>query len=206
MNGKRVIEVIGKINEKIDLKKEYLTELDAAIGDGDHGLNMSKGFNAVVDKLKDDDGSNIGNIFKKTGMALVSNVGGASGPLYGTAFMKGSMMVNNKDNIDIYDFINVLKAALDGIKQRGKAVEGEKTMIDALEPAIKAMEEELKNSDNPKIVLEKGKNAAKKGVEFTKEIKATKGRASYLGDRSIGHQDAGATSMYYILETIYEEI
>lgn len=206
MNGKRVIEIIGKINEKINDNKEYLTELDVAIGDGDHGLNMSKGFNAVVEKLKDDDGTNIGNTLKNAGMALVSNVGGASGPLYGTAFMKGSMMVNNKEEIDIYDLINILKVALDGIKQRGKSTEGEKTMIDALSPAINAMEEALKYDKSPKEILEKGKNAAKDGVEYTKTIKATKGRASYLGDRSIGHQDPGATSTYYILETIYEEI
>ncbi|WP_204594597.1 dihydroxyacetone kinase subunit DhaL [Clostridium sardiniense] len=206
MDGKRVIEVINKINVKMNDNKEYLTELDAAIGDGDHGLNMSKGFNAVVDKLKDDEGENIGNILKKSGMALVSNVGGASGPLYGTAFMKGAMEVNGKRDININDFLNVLKAGLQGIKQRGKAVYGEKTMIDALEPAIKAMEESINNGDDPKIVLKNGKDAAEEGVNYTKTIKATKGRASYLGDRSIGHQDAGATSCLYILETIYEEI
>lgn len=205
MDSKKVIEILIKVSEKIDKNKEYLTELDAAIGDGDHGLNMSKGFNAVSDKLKAEEDDNIGNIFKKTGMTLVSNVGGASGPLYGTAFMKASMALKDKNEIDINDFLSALKLALEGIKSRGKSTEGEKTMIDALSPAIKSMEDSIKNGDSYIEVLEKGKDAALEGVEFTKTIKATKGRASYLGDRSIGHQDPGATSCFYILETIYEE-
>lgn len=205
MDSKKVIEILIKISEKIDKNKEYLTELDAAIGDGDHGLNMSKGFNAVSDKLKAEEDDNIGNILKNTGMTLVSNVGGASGPLYGTAFMKASMALKDKNEIDINDFLSALKLALEGIKSRGKSTEGEKTMIDALSPAIKSMEDSIKNGDSYIEVLEKGKDAALEGVEFTKTIKATKGRASYLGDRSIGHQDPGATSCFYILETIYEE-
>ena len=205
MDSKKVIEILIKVSEKIDKNKEYLTELDAAIGDGDHGLNMSKGFNAVSDKLKAEEDDNIGNILKKTGMTLVSNVGGASGPLYGTAFMKASMALKDKNEIDINDFLSALKLALEGIKSRGKSTEGEKTMIDALSPAIKSMEDSIKNRDSYIEVLEKGKDAALEGVEFTKTIKATKGRASYLGDRSIGHQDPGATSCFYILETIYEE-
>lgn len=205
MDSKKVIEILIKISEKIDKNKEYLTELDAAIGDGDHGLNMSKGFKAVSDKLKAEEDDNVGNIFKNTGMTLVSNVGGASGPLYGTAFMKASMALKDKNEIDINDFLSALKLALEGIKSRGKSTEGEKTMIDALSPAIKSMEDSIKNGDSYIEVLEKGKDAALEGVEFTKTIKATKGRASYLGDRSIGHQDPGATSCFYILETIYEE-
>lgn len=205
MDSKKVIEILIKVSEKIDKNKEYLTELDAAIGDGDHGLNMSKGFKAVSDKLRSEEDNNIGNILKNTGMTLVSNVGGASGPLYGTAFMKASMALKDKNEIDINDFLNALKLALEGIKSRGKATEGEKTMIDALSPAIKSMEDSIKNGESYIEVLEKGKDAALEGVEFTKTIKATKGRASYLGDRSIGHQDPGATSCFYILETIYEE-
>lgn len=205
MDSKKVIEILIKVSEKIDKNKEYLTELDAAIGDGDHGLNMSKGFKAVSDKLKAEEDDNIGNILKNTGMTLVSNVGGASGPLYGTAFMKASMALKDRNEIDINDFLSALKLALEGIKSRGKSTEGEKTMIDALAPAIKSMEDSIKNGDSYIEVLEKGKDAALEGVEFTKTIKATKGRASYLGDRSIGHQDPGATSCFYILETIYEE-
>ena len=205
MDSKKVIEILIKVSEKIDENKEYLTELDAAIGDGDHGLNMSKGFKAVSDKLLSEEDDNIGNILKKTGMTLVSNVGGASGPLYGTAFMKASMALKDKKEININDFLSALKLALEGIKSRGKSTEGEKTIIDALSPAIKSMEDSIKNGDSYIEVLEKGKDAALEGVEFTKTIKATKGRASYLGERSIGHQDPGATSCFYILETIYEE-
>lgn len=206
INGKKVIEILTQIAEKIDENKGYLSELDATIGDGDHGINMSKGFKAVTEKLKEDDGVDIAGILKKTGMALVSTVGGASGPLYGTAFMKSSMSVNGKTEIDIKDFSNMLKAALDGIKMRGKAKAGEKTMIDALEPALEAINKGIEQGLESKEILKLAKEAAYNGVEYTKTIIATKGRASYLGERSIGHQDAGATSSAIILETIYEAI
>lgn len=206
VSGLRVIEIINKIADVIEENKLFLTELDAAIGDGDHGLNMSKGFQAVKEKLKEDNGSNIGDILKKTGMTLVSNVGGASGPLYGTAFMKAAMVVNGKSEIDIKDFEQILQAALDGIKIRGKAQLNEKTMIDALEPALNALIDASEKGMSSKEALKEAVEAAKKGVEHTKEIIATKGRASYLGERSIGHQDPGAASSALILNTIYNEI
>lgn len=206
INGKKVIEILTQIAVKVDENKGYLSELDATIGDGDHGINMSKGFKAVTEKLKEDDGVDIAGILKKTGMALVSTVGGASGPLYGTAFMKSSMSVNGKTEIDIKDFSNMLKDALDGIKMRGKAKAGEKTMIDALEPALEAINKGIEQGLESKEILKLAKEAAYNGVEYTKTIIATKGRASYLGERSIGHQDAGATSSAIILETIYEAI
>ncbi|EDS76797.1 dihydroxyacetone kinase, L subunit [Clostridium botulinum C str. Eklund] len=206
LTGKQVIDILGKISEKIEENKEYLTELDASIGDGDHGLNMTKGFKAVVDKLKDDDGSNIGNILKKAGMALVSNVGGASGPLYGTAFMKAGAKLNGKSQIDVNDFLEVLKEALEGIKMRGKADIDDKTIIDALVPAMDVLQKSLNEGKNDLDILKDVKDAAFKGVEHTKEIIAKKGRASYLGERSIGHQDPGATSCALILEAIYEEV
>lgn len=206
INGKKVIEILIQIAEKIDENKGHLSELDATIGDGDHGINMSKGFKAVTEKLKDDTALDIGGILKKTGMALVSTVGGASGPLYGTAFMKSAISVNGKTEIDIKDFSNMLKDALDGIKMRGKAQSGEKTMIDAIEPALEAINKGIEQGLESKEILKFAKEAAYNGVEYTKTIIATKGRASYLGERSIGHQDAGATSSAIILETIYEAI
>lgn len=206
INGAKVIEIINKIADRIEENKLFLTELDAAIGDGDHGLNMSKGFHAVREKLKEDAGTNIGDILKKTGMALVSNVGGASGPLYGTAFMKAGMEAGGKEEIDIVDFEKLLTAALDGIKMRGKAVLEDKTMVDAIEPALCALSKGIQLGLSPKEALKEAVDAAYKGVEHTKDIIARKGRASYLAERSIGHQDAGATSSALILETIYGEI
>jgi dihydroxyacetone kinase-like protein len=202
----QVIEILIKIGEKINDNKDFLSELDAAIGDGDHGLNMSRGFTAVVEKIKDEQGKDIGDILKKTGMTLVSTVGGASGPLYGTAFMKAGAAISGKEEINIGDFIDILEAALAGVKMRGKSHLGEKTMIDALEPAINALKSSVDSKLSSVEALCAAKDAAYKGVEHTKEIIATKGRASYLGERSIGHQDAGATSSYLILETIYEAI
>ena len=206
IKGGKVKEILKQINAVMDENKLYLSELDAAIGDGDHGLNMNKGFNAVVEKietLKDED---ISMIVKASGMALVSNVGGASGPLYGTAFMKASMEIAKKEEINEEDFIKMLRAALEGIKMRGKGVAGEKTMIDTLEPAVVAGEKALEEGIKGKELLEKVRDAAEKGMTGTKEIAATKGRASYVGERSIGHQDAGATSMFLILDTIYKAI
>lgn len=206
INGAQVIQILNKISEVMDENKAYLTELDATIGDGDHGLNMSKGFIAVKEKIKDDSGVNIGDTLKKVGMALVSNVGGAAGPLYGTAFMKAAVAVNGKESVDINDFIRMLEEALAGIKMRGKGELGEKTMIDAIEPALEALKGSVTSGLGDVEVLKKAKDAALEGVENTKKIIATKGRASYLGERSIGHQDAGATSSYLILNTIYEEV
>ncbi|ACD53751.1 dihydroxyacetone kinase [Clostridium botulinum] len=203
---KEVKDILVKVEKVIEENKLYLSELDAAIGDGDHGLNMNKGFKAVVEKIKDLPEDDLGNIFKNSGMALVSNVGGASGPLYGTAFMKAAMVVNKKSEMDINDFVKVLEEALGGIKMRGKGQEGEKTMIDTLSPAIEAGNKSIGENKSVKEVLLEIKEAAKNGMEHTKEIVATKGRASYVGERSIGHIDAGATSMYLILDTIVEEL
>jgi dihydroxyacetone kinase-like protein len=206
LSGIQVVQIINRISDEIEKNKEYLTSLDAAIGDGDHGLNMSKGFLAVKQKLKDDSGKNIGETLKKVAMTLISNVGGASGPLYGTAFMKAAAEVSGKENIDIEDFLRIMKAALQGIKMRGKAELGEKTMIDAIEPAIKVIEEGINLRLSTVKILFNAKESALKCAERTENIVATKGRASYLGERSIGHRDPGATSSYIIMNTIYEEI
>jgi len=205
VNGEELKNIFNKINIVIEENKLYLSELDAAIGDGDHGLNMSKGFKAVVKKINDLEEDDLGKILKACGMALVTNVGGASGPLYGTALLNGSKAVAKKNCININDFIEILQASLDGIKMIGKAMEGEKTMIDALSPALEAGRKALGENKSSKDILIAIRDAAKEGMENTKNIIATKGRASYLDERSLGHQDAGATSMYLILNTIAEE-
>lgn len=198
-----VKEIIINIAKVIEKNKEFLTELDANIGDADHGINMSKGFKAVVKKLSETNTGSISEILKMTGMTLISNVGGASGPLYGTAFMKASTAID-KEFIDIYDFIDILKAALEGIKFRGKSKVGEKTMIDTMEPALNALIKSKDDGLSDKEALENMKDEALKGVEYTKTIIATKGRAAYLGERSIGHQDPGAASSYLMLNEIYK--
>ena len=206
INLTNLVDIINKINDVLDENKTFLTELDAAIGDGDHGINMTRGFHAVVEKLKTNTNSKPSEILKTVGMTLVSNVGGASGPLFGTAFMKASMVVKDNETLDIKDFLNIMEAALEGIILRGKATVGEKTMVDAVVPAINALQEGITLNLNPIEILFNAKEATKCGVEFTKTIVATKGRASYLGERSIGHQDPGATSVYLMLQVIYEEV
>ena len=206
LKTEEVREIVERIASVIEENKEFLTELDSIIGDADHGINMTKGFRAVKDKLKSAQIKDIGDIFKIVGMALVANVGGASGPLYGTAFMKAGTAASGKQSIDIKDFCIILEAAVDGIKARGKAERGDKTMIDALEPALAEVKDGLEKDLLPVTVLERAKEAALKGVDYTKGIAARRGRASYLGDRSIGHQDPGATSSYLILNCIYESI
>lgn len=206
MNSEKIIEALKNITNKIDENKEYLTELDATIGDGDHGLNLSKGFNEVLIAVKDNENVSVDKLLKKVGMTLVSKVGGASGPLYGTGFMKASMAIKDKEEINIDDFIKMMDAALDGVKMRGKAIEGEKTMIDSMAPAIEAMKKARAEGKEAKEVINKGVIGAKQGVEKTKNLVATKGRASYLGERSRGHQDAGATSFAILLEGILETL
>ncbi|MDN5331075.1 MAG: phosphoenolpyruvate---glycerone phosphotransferase subunit DhaL [Tepidanaerobacteraceae bacterium] len=200
----KLIDIIKAIADKINEKREYLTQLDSAIGDADHGINMSKGFKAVVEKITNMGDKDCGTILKTVGMTLVSTVGGASGPLYGTAFMKAGQAVAGKVNLDFNDLISVCEAALEGIKYRGKAEKGEKTIVDALEPAVEALRKH--RSEGLKTALQEAVKAAKKGMEYTKNIIAKKGRASYLGERSLGHQDPGATSCYIMLETLADQL
>lgn len=196
-----LIKVLDRIIDVIKENKEYLTELDSAIGDADHGINLDRGFNAVKDKLNGFSESDIGTILKTTGMTLVSTVGGASGPLYGTAFMRAGQAVQGKNELTEEDVVKMFEMALEGIKQRGKAEAGDKTMIDSIEPAVKALKDALSNGIALPEALNRAANAAMEGMEYTKNISARKGRASYLGERSIGHQDPGATSAYLMIKT-----
>ncbi|WP_418292925.1 dihydroxyacetone kinase subunit DhaL [Megasphaera sp.] len=204
MDTKQMAAIIEGMAKKIEAEKEYLTELDNEIGDGDHGINLSRGFEAVEKKLPSLAGGDIGALLKGVGMQLVSTVGGASGPLYGTAFMKAGMACKGLTEIDGPAFVKAMEAAVDGIKMRGKATEGEKTMLDALCPALKVMQDDVAAGKSLKEALQDAAQAAEKGVEYTKTIIATKGRASYLGERSLGHQDPGATSSLYLLQVLAE--
>ncbi|NCC80063.1 MAG: dihydroxyacetone kinase subunit L [Clostridia bacterium] len=204
-DAQKVKEVILAISEIIEEKKLFLTQLDAAIGDGDHGLNMAKGFGAAKEKLESTNPETPSDILKAVGMALISKVGGAAGPLYGTAFLNASKAVAGKTELDLNDYQVMLEAALDGVKSRGKASVGEKTMVDAIEPALEALKKAIAEGSSTREAMDKSVAAAEEGVNYTKTIIAQKGRASYLGERSIGHIDPGAMSSFVILKTIAEK-
>jgi phosphoenolpyruvate---glycerone phosphotransferase subunit DhaL len=187
-------------------QRTYLTDLDAAIGDADHGANMDRGFTAVMAKLQAEGApADVGAILKTVGATLVSTVGGASGPLYGTAFLRAGMALAGKTALEPGDIEEGLQAALEGIKARGKAQRGEKTMIDALEPAVQAYSAALAAGQDTKAALAAAADAAEEGMRATIPLLATKGRASYLGERSIGHQDPGATSSALLLRAAADE-
>ncbi len=199
---KKVIAIIDRIADDIEDQKMFLTELDNVIGDGDHGINMARGFKVVKELEPTFEGKDIGAILKMVGMKIVSTVGGSAGPLYGTAFMKAGALMNGKMEADIHDFIGMLEAGIGGVQLRGKAVKGEKTMLDSMIPALDAIKEAVEAGSDAKAALDAGVKAAEDGVEYTKTIIATKGRASYLGERSLGHQDPGATSFTIMLKDI----
>jgi phosphoenolpyruvate---glycerone phosphotransferase subunit DhaL len=179
----------------------YLTDLDRAIGDADHGANMDRGFKAVMNKIPEISDKDIGTICKTVGMTLISTVGGAGGPLYGTFFLQAGMKTAGKMELNLADWTEALEAALSGVIMRGKAELGDKTMVDALTPAVAALKQSISDNQPINKALELSAEAAKQGMEGTTPLVARKGRASYLGERSAGHQDPGATSSYLILKT-----
>jgi dihydroxyacetone kinase-like protein len=175
--------------------KEELTQLDSAIGDADHGINMDRGMTAVLAALDGgDDPSSAAALFKQIGMTLVSSVGGASGPLYGTFFLRFGSACGEVDELDSEGLAKALRAGLEGIVARGKAEAGDKTMYDALAPATDALDQAVGGGAGLAAALEAAANAAESGRDATTPMLARKGRASYLGERSVGHQDPGATS------------
>jgi phosphoenolpyruvate---glycerone phosphotransferase subunit DhaL len=178
----------------------YLTQLDAAIGDADHGANMDRGFKAVMNKLPEISDKDIGTIFKTVGMTLISTVGGAGGPLYGTFFLQAGMKTAGKMELTLVDWTEALEAALNGVIMRGKAELGDKTMVDALTPAVTILKQSIPENQPINKALELSAEAARQGMEGTIPLVARKGRASYLGERSAGHQDPGATSSFLILK------
>jgi dihydroxyacetone kinase-like protein len=195
-----VIKWITECGRVLDENKEYLTQLDSDIGDADHGVNMDRGFKAVVAKLPTVADKDIGTIFKAVGMTLVSTVGGAGGPLYGTFFLQMGTSTAGKMELDVADWAAALDAGLKGVVMRGKASLGDKTMVDALTPAVEAIKNAAANSASLVDALQTCDQAAEKGMLATTPLVARKGRASYLGERSAGHQDPGATSSHLLLK------
>lgn len=194
------IQWLEKSNEKIQQNKDYLTALDQAIGDSDHGINMSRGFQKVVYQVKSKPYDTVSDVLKDTAMTLMSKVGGASGPLFGTAFLRFSMRVKGIDPISQDAFTKGMEDALAGIIQRGKAATGEKTMVDVWSPVVDYFK------GTTIVQADEVAQTAKKAMEQTKEITATKGRASYFKEKSIGHIDPGAASSFYIFEALSEVI
>ncbi|WP_315789207.1 dihydroxyacetone kinase subunit DhaL [Fischerella sp. JS2] len=190
----------------VEENKDYLTELDAAIGDADHGINMERGFKKVVTQLPTVADKDIGSILKMVSMTLISTVGGASGPLYGTLFLRASTVVADKQELNEQDMLAMLQAGLDGVVGRGKAQLGDKTMVDALSPAVTAFGQAVAAGENILSAMQKAVAAAEKGMQDTTPMQAKKGRASYLGQRSVGHQDPGATSVYLMLQSLLDVV
>ncbi|PMB23967.1 dihydroxyacetone kinase subunit DhaL [Fischerella thermalis] len=190
----------------VEENKDYLTELDAAIGDADHGINMERGFKKVVTQLPTVADKDIASILKMVSMTLISTVGGASGPLYGTLFLRASAVVADKQELSDQDMLAILQAGLDGVVGRGKAQLGDKTMVDALSPAVTVFGQAVAAGENILSAMQKAVAAAEKGMQDTTPMQAKKGRASYLGERSVGHQDPGATSVYLMLQSLLDVI
>ena len=199
-----VLDWIKAYAAAIATDKDALTQLDAQIGDGDHGANMHRGFQAVLAKLPGVADKDIGSIFKTVGMTLVSTVGGAGGPLYGTFFMQLGTATSGKMEMTLADWSVALQAGVDGVVMRGKANPGDKTMVDALLPAAAALKVAAANGTALPSALRMAEQAGREGMVATIPLVARKGRASYLGERSAGHQDPGATSSYLLLRTAAE--
>ena len=189
---------------RIEGQKAYLTELDSAIGDADHGINMNRGFKAALEKLEAAPPEDVASVLRTVGMALVGKVGGAAGPLYGTMFLEMGKAASGADRLDGSAWAGVLRAGIDGVRTRGKAELGDKTMVDALEPAYAALNEAAAAGAGLGEAMKSAVEAAREGMEATIPMVARKGRASYLGERSAGHQDPGATSSHLLLATAAE--
>jgi phosphoenolpyruvate---glycerone phosphotransferase subunit DhaL len=196
-----VVEWLRAFAATMAEQKDYLTELDSAIGDADHGINMNRGMQAVLGKLDGQPSGDVGALFKTAGMTLVSTVGGAAGPLYGTLFLQLGVATAGKAEISEEEWSAALAAAVTGVQARGKAEPGDKTMVDALIPARDAFAAAAGDGASLQDALRRAAAAAEEGMKATIPWVARKGRASYLGERSAGHQDPGATSSYYLMKT-----
>ncbi len=200
----QILQWLQTFATEIEQNKDYLTELDAAIGDADHGINMDRGFKKAIAQLPTVADKDIGSILKTVSMTLISSIGGASGPLYGTLFLRASTAVAGKQELTEDDVHGMLKAGLDGVLGRGKAQLGDKTMVDVLSPAVIAFQQAVGEGNNTLEAMQRAVAAAEQGMKDTTPMVAKKGRASYLGERSVGHQDPGATSSYLMLNSLLQ--
>lgn len=203
-----IYNIILRIRQVMDENKDYLTSLDAAIGDADHGINMSRGFNETVNRLKSIkiENADIGTILMTVANTLLETVGGAAGPLYGMFFMNMATTAMGKKEIDLKIITSMFENGLKGVQDIGGAQPGEKTMVDTLYPAVMVLKNALSNNYDLLHAFDDAVKAAENGMKSTINMIAKKGRASYLGERSVGHQDPGATSSYLIIKVFYDYI
>lgn len=202
----QMFQAMERICDTIEAEKEYLSELDGAIGDGDHGVNMAKCFRSVQEQLADTKGKGFSEIINGVGMVVLNSVGGAMGALYGTFFLKLAQQTTGKESLILEDLVIMFQTAEQGILDIGKASPGDKTLVDTLSPAVRALETAEQEGRSLAEALAAFDAAARAGMESTKDMLARMGRASRLGERTIGHQDAGATSCYLILHAMAEAL
>jgi len=206
MDAATITSWMREIEVAVRAERDHLVQLDAAIGDGDHGTNMVRGFEAVVQALARDSGSAPGKLLILSGRTLVSTVGGASGPLWGSALRSGGRELGDQATFDGRQLVDVLAAALASVKDLGTAAVGDKTMVDALEPAVTTLTSRLDDGADLDAALDAAAAAAEAGMRATIPLQARKGRASYLGERSVGHQDPGATSTALIIRALQKAV
>lgn len=204
LTQKQIYDWLIQCSQTFAREQDYLTELDTTIGDGDHGLNMNRGFQKVAEKLPTVADKDIATILKTTGMTLLSSVGGASGPLFGTFFIKAAQSTVDKDSLTVADLAELITVGTEGIVSRGRAEPNDKTMCDVWWPISEALTQASSQPLDKAITAAVA--AAKQGVESTINMQARKGRASYLGERSIGHPDPGGTSVLLMMETLQKVI
>ena len=206
MDAATISSWMQEVETSVRAERDHLVQLDAAIGDGDHGINMTRGFEAVVQALGADKGSPPGRLLIIAGRTLVSTVGGASGPLWGSALRAGGRVLGDDSTFDGAQLAEVLAAALASVKDLGTAALGDKTMVDALEPAVETLRARIADGEPLPQALEAAAEAAEAGMRGTIPLQARKGRASYLGERSVGHQDPGATSTALIVRALQRAV
>ncbi len=200
-------KMIMRINDTLQENKMFLSQLDSVIGDGDHGVSISKGFLNAVAKIQEQDPKNISDLLKLTGNSIAVIIGGVTGPVFGMFFSEmGRAVEPEKDAIDIKDISVMFERALDKIMKVGGAKPGDKTMVDALYPAVQSLKISADKTESFKEAFFAMVSSAKAGAESTKDMVATKGRARYAGERSLGYEDAGANTVYLIINTMYESI
>ncbi|HBL7015812.1 dihydroxyacetone kinase subunit DhaL [Serratia marcescens] len=204
LTKQQVVDWLMRCGEVFSRERDFLTQLDTEIGDADHGLNMNRGFNKVVEKLPSVADKDIGFILKNTGMTLLSSVGGASGPLFGTFFIRAAQAANAKQSLDLTELHQVMQEGVEGVVMRGKAEPGDKTMCDVWWPVVESLGQSAQQNLSVAEALQRAADSAERAVENTITMQARKGRASYLGERSIGHQDPGATSVMLMMKTLAE--